>query len=140
MPATVTVVCKWSPGLDLRLFKMEDHSEPVMGGGTKTVQRAVPIGNRVKINGYAVPFGKAPTVPVISGFAVTPNVDAELFAEWMKQNADSDLVKNGLIFAHEKSGTAEGHARAHEKLKSGLEPIDPQHLPKGIQAGDRKAA
>jgi hypothetical protein len=133
MPGTVSVACKVPSGLHLRLFSMEDFSEPVMGGGTRTVKRAVETGQRVTVKGFAHPIDKAPTAQIAGGYALTPNVDADFFAAWLAQNADSAIVKNKLIFAADKPTYAESKAREQEEIKSGLEPIDPNRMPKGLE-------
>eukprot|EP01037_Dinobryon_pediforme_P023421 gene23421-24867_t len=136
---TVTVACKIPNGLQLRVFKTEDVEEAVLGGGTRTVKRATQVGDIVKIHGPASPFGVAPKAPIAGGYALTHNVPAEFFAEWMKQNADSDLVRNGLIFASAKPDTTTGWAKERESVRSGLEPIDPTKLPKGIEPASKAA-
>ena len=137
--STVTVACKLPHGLFLRLFKMVEYSEPVMGGGSKIVPRAEQIGGAVTIHGYAAPFGKPPVAQVVGGYALTPNVDADFFAEWLKQNADHDVVKNNLIFANEKPESVHGKAKGRESIRNGLEPIDPNKLPKGIESAKAAA-
>jgi hypothetical protein len=133
MPGTVTVACKVPSGLHLRLFRMEDFNEPVMGGGTRTVKRAVEMGQRVTVKGFAHPSDKAPTAQISGGYALTPGVDADFFKAWLEQNAESAIVKNKLIFAHEKATYAESQSREQAELVCGLEPIDPAKMPKGLE-------
>ena len=123
--ALCSVACKIPNGLNLRVFQMVDHDEPVMGGGTKTVKRAQQIGEIVKVHGPATPFGQAPLCPISGGYAITRNIDADFFALWLSQNADHDAVKNNLIRHHEKYQNVHDEAKAFAKTKSGLEPIDP---------------
>ena len=122
---TVTVACKVPNGLILRLFNMAEHDEPVMGGGTKTVKKAVQTGEQVTVAGPATPFGVAPRYPIIGGYAMTPNVDADFFTAWLKQNADHDVVKKKLIFASEKVDSVAAKANDHESVLSGLQPLVP---------------
>lgn len=125
MGAAVDVCCKLPNGLHLAVFRMEDHVEPVMGGGVRTVQRAVPEG-RVTVRGT----GRRLDDPrIVGGYAVTRGVDADLWARWMAQNKDSDIVRNGLIFADEKPAMATGKAKEQADIRSGLEPLDPDRLP-----------
>lgn len=138
---TVTVACKLPNGLQLRIFKMVPSREPVLGGGTREVEKAEQIGGVVHINGNAVEIGKSPKFPITDGgYALTHNVDAEFFTTWLEQNADHDAVRNGLIFGTPKQDTIEKRSREGEKLRSGLEPIDPDKLPRGIQKGTKEAA
>lgn len=134
MSATTTVSCKIPNGLVLRIFRMIDGEEPVMGGGVRVVKKAQLIGEPVKVHGPATPYGEAPKCLIVGGYALTPNVDSEFFNMWLSQNADHDAVKNGLIFASEKRGYVEGEAKANEGRRTGMEPINPGNdarIPKG---------
>lgn len=137
---TVTVACKLPNGLLLRVFDMVPGFEPVLGGGTREIKVARQKGEPVKINGNAVPFGMPPAYTIIGGYALTPNVDAAFWAEWLKHNADSDVVKSGLIHAHATPDAVQKESRNREKVKSGLEPLDPENPMKGIKRADKKAA
>jgi hypothetical protein len=142
MARTVTVACKMPNGLTLRLFAMEEHTEPVMGGGHRTFQKAVDVGARVVIAGTATPFGSAPKAEVVGGYALTRNVDADFFAKWMEQNKDSALVRNKLIFAHAKTDTARGAAAEMAETRSGLEPLMPDtdpRIPKNVKTAAKAA-
>ena len=124
--AFTTVACKLPNGLLLRVFDWAEHDEPVMGGGFRTVKRASPIGEPVKIHGPATRFGEAPKTAISGGYALTPNVDADFFARWLEQNADHhDAVKNHLIFASDKRQVAHDEAREKKDILSGLEPLIP---------------
>ena len=133
MAGTVPVACKAPHGYRLQLHDMVDHDEPVMGGGFRQVKRAVQIGERVRINGAAHPVDKAPLHQLIGGTALTHGVDADWWASWLKQNADTDMVKNRVIYAADKPSYVEGKAKELIKDRSGLEPIDPNRLPRGIE-------
>lgn len=126
----ITVACKLPHGLQLQLYDMEEGSEPVMGGGTKTVKRAVALGDSVKLNGVAVPFGKMPNYMIVGGYALTPNVDAQFFRRWMNDNQDSPIVKNKLILVHEDQVNVTDAAKDHDSVRSGLEPITPDKDPR----------
>ncbi|TXH35298.1 MAG: hypothetical protein E6Q98_16025 [Rhodospirillaceae bacterium] len=128
--ATVTVACKIPNGLILRVFDMVDHDVPVMGGGTKTTKKAVQRGGMVKVNGPATPFGQAPRSQIVGGYALTHNVPAEFFKDWLKQNAEHDAVKNGLIFGHEKFDAVHGRAEDGKKVVSGMHPLIPDKDPR----------
>lgn len=129
----VAVGCKLPHGLQLRIFTMVEASEAILGGGSKTVKVAQQMGDIVRLKGPLVPPGKFPLFPIVHGAAITHNVDAEFFALWLEQNSGSDVVKNGLVFAHEGSDYVEGEAAEKEKVRTGLEPLDPANLPKGTR-------
>lgn len=126
MPGTVSIACKLPSGLQLCIYNMEDTSEPVMGGGWKTVKRAIEIG-RVTIRGAARrPFDDP---RILGGYAITENVDADVWEKWLKDNEGCDLVKKGLIFAAPKLADVQAHARAGRDVRNGFEEIDPENLP-----------
>lgn len=126
---TCTVACKLPNGLQLVLHRFHEVQEPIMGGGTRAVQKSRAEGPRVLIHGAAYRVDKAPAHTIVGGYGLTPNVDAAFFAEWMKQNADTDMVRNHLIFALAKPESAAAKAKEQALLRSGLEPIDPKMPP-----------
>ena len=52
------------------------------------------------------------------------------FEEWLRQNRETDMVRNGMIKAHSSASRLEGDAREHHALSSGLEPINPDGDPR----------
>lgn len=134
----VTVACKIPNGLLLRLHEMEETSEPVMGGGSRTVKVARHVGDAVRINGNAHPQNAAPRAQIVDGvdfgYALTPNVPKAFWDKWLQQNKDHMAVRNGMIFAHESVRSVEAEAREKANLRSGTERLDPKDLPKQIQA------
>lgn len=143
--ATVTVACKVPPGLRLRVFSMEKDHEPVMGGGTREVKIARLAGEAV-INGPATRKENAPACVVVGGYALTSGVNKDLFDKWMEDNKDSPMVKNRLIFAHDRQDSAAGAAKEAHAVRSNMEPLngaDDVRVPRGgvarIQAGERAA-
>jgi hypothetical protein len=149
--ATVTVACKVPNGLILRTWKMEDTTEPLFGGGERTIKngKAFQVGEDVVIHGSALnPLtlraGELPEYPHVGGFALTHGVPADFWELWREQHADHPAVKNGLIFAYASQDAAAGAARDRKDLVSGFEGIDPDDPAKrtGIRAvtkGDRPA-
>jgi hypothetical protein len=116
---------------------MEDHDEPVMGGGVRTVKKAVPLPQRIRLYGSRAPYGQMPKVPVVGGFALNAGIDADFMQKWLEQNPDNDFVLAGLlkVFPEDATGRApkaEGYAKEAKEIKNGLEPADPKNLPKGI--------
>lgn len=147
---TVTVACKHPAGLLLRLFDLEDGTEPVLGGGSRAIKVPVQKGETVRINGPAVPFGKQPGYYVFGGYALTPNIDADFMTRWMKDNADHPLVKNNLIFVRGSENVAKDQAKEQAGVLSGLEPLavsmDPNapskdpRIPRAIRPEKKAAA
>lgn len=125
----VLVACKLPNGLICRIHRMEDISEPVMGGGFKTIKKAVFTGRQFELAGPAVPFGVMPENPAVHGYALTP-VEKEDWDEWVAQNPDSDVLLKGHVFAHEKRENVMAQAKEQRKdgVATGLEPLDPKNL------------
>lgn len=100
----------------------------------------VPTGESYVINGTAYPTGQPPKgfprrAGMIEddsgGYALTPNVPAEFFAEWLKQKAGTEIVRNGLIKANADLDDLAADAAEHAKQDSGLGPMNPD--------GDRRS-
>jgi hypothetical protein len=123
----VTVACKIPNGLLLRIFRMAPAREQTPTG-FRDIDRAEQVGDTTKINGPSVPFGQVPEYAIIGGYALTPNVDKELFDAWLEQNADHPAVKAGLIFAHARPGMVTDRAKEQKALLSGLEPLNPARV------------
>jgi hypothetical protein len=129
MPGTVSVACKLPNGIFIHADILEDFDEPVMGGGYRTTKRAVKKGEPILIYGNVAPHGEVPKAPIVAGYAVTHNVDADVWFAWLKSNEHSPIVKNKVIFAYEKPDMLNGAAKEHQAVKSGLERIDPVNPP-----------
>lgn len=61
---------------------------------------------------------------VIGGHGITEDVPADLWAAWLKENKDRDLVKNGFVFAHSNKKDVKAAAGEKTKTKSGTEPLE----------------
>lgn len=133
---TVVVGCKFPHGLLLRLFEMGEKTVEVIGGGHRNIKEALnaqAVDKVVKINGYAVPHGEQSSVAVVggrTGYALTFGVDREFFDKWLDQNKDTDMVRQGLIFAAGSEQSARESAAEKKKLRNGFEPLDPANLPR----------
>lgn len=135
---TITVASKMPNGLVLRLFRMEEFAEPVMGGGQRQSQRAIQTGDEYTLNGTAFSIERAlrgdlPRHQIAGGFALTPGIPRDFWEQWLKQNEKSDMVRNGLIFAQASEQRARDAALEKEGLRSGLEPLDPDRLPADVR-------
>lgn len=141
-PKTVTVACKFPTGVVLQLCRKHTYLEESQSG-TRERTRWDKVGPTVTVRGPATPAGPAPRgfpapPEIAGGYALTPNVDADFFAEWMKQNEQNPLVLNKMIFAHASHGHAIGEARDLKDSRSGFEPLVPDtdpRMPRPIGAG-----
>ena len=141
MTATVSVACKLPHGLELRVFDTIDAVESNALGEIRAVKKAQPRAQTVTIKGYLEKHRPdQPTAARGSSYAVTPGVDKEFFEMWIAQNKEHDAVKNKLIFASEKQDTVRGMVNEFRSTRSGLEPIDPNNLPKNVQTFKQDAA
>lgn len=127
---TVTVACKLPNGLWLQLYDMVDGRE-MTPQGPQVTKVARKSGAPIKLNGCALRFGQTSEVPMPGGYALT-QVPADFWAKWLEANEDSDIVQNRLVFAHDTADKASAQAREQlrEKVRSGLEPIDPKNPPR----------
>ena len=128
----VTVACKLPNGFLIRNFKMVSATEMVMGGGTREIKVAERADNGpIKIWGNAVAKGQRSPVRIVAGYALTPRVPVDAWESWKKDNARSAMIRNGIVFAYEKTEDAVAKAKDGRQLTSGFQPVDPQ--------GDKRA-
>lgn len=130
--ATVTIGCKISNGIVMRVYELVKVHEATFGGGERTIDSSVQSGPDVAIRGNALDpnalrAGKMPRYAHIGGYALTHGVDKSFAEKWFEQNKDQAMVRNGLIFMHDTVDGASGIARDQESIESGMEPIDPEH-------------
>lgn len=135
---TVTVGCKHPNGLHLRTFVMREIEEQQQGGNVRKTKRAE-MAEVFTIAGPSRPHNRDTTKQIHDGYALTPGVPAALWNTWLEQNKDSDLVKNGIIFAHGATNDARSEATEKAKVKTGLERIDPKAIPKNLRVEPAKA-
>jgi hypothetical protein len=128
---TVVVACKLPNGIVLQLCKKEQATEQTPSG-PRTVEIGVKSGDKYVVRGASIPWGTTPKYLMVGGYALTSGIPREFWDEWLRQNDDNDFVKRGLVFAHVAMEDTEAHAMEGEKVSTGLEPIDPNRLPKGI--------
>lgn len=121
----VVVGCRMPTGLVLQLFQKVGVPMPVAGGGVRTEEIHQPTGERVKLNGFAVPFGATPNFPILGHYGMT-TVDASFFRRYVEQNLEADIFTNGVVFAVGTEADAKAMASDLEgHAKSGLEPLNP---------------
>jgi hypothetical protein len=125
--------------LTLHIDEMREVSEPTPLGAIK-VMRAHRSGKTVTINGCAKPFGEPNDAITAGGYALTHGVDADFWAEWIKTHADYAPVVNGSLFAVPKPEEARNEAKRNAKVRSGLEPLDPEAIPAEFTAGKARIA
>lgn len=67
---------------------------------------------------------------------VTPNIPKDFWEAWLASKAGKNhpAVKNGLIFVIPKDvGAAKELQTEVRKVRSGLEPLDPNKMPEGVE-------
>ncbi|WP_053080456.1 hypothetical protein [Methylobacterium variabile] len=122
----VTVGCKLPCGFIMREFAATPETELVMGGGAREVTVHRPTGQQVTILGTGARAGLPPPI-LVRGFRLTPDVPKALWDNWLAANRDSDMVRNGLVYASPQQRDVEAFAREHESARTGLEGIDPDN-------------
>lgn len=123
----VTVACKVPTGVVLQLCKKTIWMEDTPSGARERV-RFDPVGQTYTVQGPATAIGSTPRgykPPLVAGgYALTPNIPADFFAEWMKQHKLNPIVKNKMIFAHSSKSDTVTEARELKDTRSGFEPLD----------------
>jgi len=154
MPGVVTIACKLPLGIVMQEFRMMPEREQTpMGVRETTVAR--PTGKACTINGNAAAPGKnrldpsgVPVHITQGGYALTPNVDADLWESWLSHHKDHPMVVNRMIFAA-KGGDVNAISRENDARRSGMEPMirptetapegDPRAPAKRQRVGDGRA-
>lgn len=129
---TVTVACKVPNGIEFGLYVMVEDQEPIMGGGWKTVKKANPTGETVRLRGpgpalAAMRRGVEPSESLAAGFALTPGIPREHWEKVRRDYADHPAIVNGLVFATDSDVDAMAEARNRRSVETGLEGIDPDN-------------
>jgi hypothetical protein len=136
--ATVTVASKLPMDFVLKLYTWATRSELVMGGGTREVRvaEAARGAKHFVVQGNSWAQNKGAHQQIVGGFAITHGIPKAFWEQWIEQNRESDIVVNGMLFAHGETASTIAEAKEKEKEKSGLERLDPNNLPKGLQKSD----
>lgn len=115
MPGTVTVACKIPMGLHLDLpnKKRATVRGPAMEVGFTTQGREPPI--------------------VANSYALTYDVDADHWDEWLKLNGNLEIVQKKFVFASAKTPDARAIAREHEKELTKMEPLNADAPGQGLE-------
>jgi len=133
----VTVACKIPMGLKLQLQHKQPIKIPSGRGGEYIVDEQYVFGGKeYYVFGPSMPaMGGVPSGYLLpqkleGGFALTPNIPAAFWEQWLEQNRLADFVTSKMIFAYDDSSAVDA-AQEHAELKSGLEPISPEVDAKG---------
>ena len=89
----------------------------------------VPTGKQYLIRGTSRPVGAIPkgypaAPDMEEGYALTSNIPADFWEQWIYDNRDTDMVRNRVIFAVGDRASAKDIARENTKVRSGLDPLD----------------
>jgi hypothetical protein len=127
--ATVTVACKLPNGLTLHVFEESTVREQMFGGGTREVQQWFRSEEAYTLAGSAMSLDMMMSgdsrAMVVGGYALTSNIPTEFWEKWLEQNKHAPYVKGGFIFAHKSEASVRDQARDGAKLRTGMEPVDP---------------
>jgi hypothetical protein len=134
---TVIVVCKVPMGMLLDVHRKNVVQTLILGGGTRPEDVYTADSGKVFINGPATLKGNSPKCRVVGDYAFTPGVPKDFWERWMAEYKMWDAVKRKLIAAFKDMASAESFAHDHSEIRTGLEPLNPNALPKGIQAVPR---
>jgi hypothetical protein len=130
---TVTIACKLPAGVILRVFEWHDYMEPLRDGTLKESRRAIPVpdaqfvvrGTWISTAGQAYNRNNGAVADLLpGGYAITEGCPKAIWDTWLEQNKQSDLVKNGIIFAFPDRNSVVEEVKKRPDVVSGLEPID----------------
>lgn len=96
----------------------------------------LPNGLVVTHKGLSVTLKGANDERALAGFGVTPGVDEDWFKSWATTDgAELPFIKDGTVFVMDAKDP-EAKVRERRKLKTGLEPLDPDKPMLGIEPTD----
>lgn len=121
---TVCVALKFPRGLYLQLTKFVSQDMRVMGGGIEKRQVPMRVGEQVRLKPSILPWGAIPNYPIVEGFSLTRDVDAEFWRQYAEQNPGFEMITSGLLRAFDNEADATAYCREYGKLTHGLEPLD----------------
>lgn len=121
---TVVVVCKMPRGLYLDIHQPVQQDQRVSGGGIekRTIHMRMP--ERVRLKPAVLPFGAIPNYPIVEGFSLTRDVDADFWRKYSEQNKGLQMIVEGLLRGFDNEADATAYCREFAKLQHGLEPLD----------------
>ena len=137
---TLTVGCKLPNGIMLQLYELRDVEIERPDGTVRPIKKAFASSEAIKLNGCAKfrGGGKETLHDIRNGAGLTFGVPADLFRQWIRENADAEYIKRGLVFAH-KSNDIQAQSKDHVSLRSGLEPLNQADLPAEFKGKIEKA-
>jgi hypothetical protein len=127
---TVVVVCKMPRGVYLQHTQFISQDVRVSGGGVEKRQVPMRVGAQVRLKPAVLPFGMMPNYPIVAGFSLTRDVDAEFWKTYAEQNKNLELITSGLMKAFDTEADAAAYCYEFEKLKHGLEPLSQEKDPR----------
>jgi hypothetical protein len=137
-PGTVIVGCKIPNGLILQLTTWESQAEPVMGGGHRDVKVGRKTGDRYYVRGPRIPYGTVALFSMSGGYALTHGIPEDFWEKWLEENKQQTYVKRELIVAHKALDYVQEQCYDNRDVLTGLEPIDPENLPRGVQTPNHR--
>ena len=132
-PKFVTVASKIPQSIEVQLCAPKTAR---VTGQFGSVEETVHVkhGQTYIIRGTSYPSGQAPKgfprrAEMIEdqggGYALTHKIPADFWDEWLRQNADTEMVKNHLLIAHADVDDLASDAADFAKVDSGLGPLNP---------------
>lgn len=120
--------------LDLQLSELVEKDEQTQTG-IRRIKEAVRLPGIVRIRGTSYPRGTPPEgfpekPMIVSGCAITPNVDKDFMRKWLELNAPSPMVLNRMIFIADTEQEAIDIARELAGDLSGFDPVNPKNDPR----------
>jgi hypothetical protein len=126
----VVVVCKMPRGVYLQHTQFIDQDVRVSGGGVEKRKIPMRVGPQVRLKPAVLPFGMMPNYPIICGFSLTRDIDAEFWRTYAEQNSQLELITSGLMKAFDTEADATAYCNEFEKLRHGLEPLAQEKDPR----------
>jgi hypothetical protein len=135
---TVVIGCKIPQGIVIRAFQKVEKSEATPTGLRAYSQIEGVLGTEFRCEGPAQINHQPKNIVDFMGrnfpgnYALTPGCPRDVWKNWLKWNKGTPLVEEGLIFALGDAADAATEAKSRASIRSGLEPVDPEHPEKVV--------
>lgn len=98
-----------------------------------TVGCKLPSGIHMDLGGKRITLNGSNSALVVGGHGITQGVDKAHFDAWMALHRESPMVKNELIFSHDKVREVQAKAADNAEKRNGFEGLDPKKPAPGIE-------
>lgn len=126
---TVVVGCRIPQGMLCVVHEKRSVREN-LPAGYHTIEQWFPTDKMFFVRGPAHGQNEGPRGMAYGGYAITRGIRRDWWEAWLEQYKDLEVVKKEMIFAYPSLAETRDCALEHKTMKTGLERLDPNNLPR----------